>query len=73
MSDSNESMGNGLLFFLLGAAVGAAVVALITPKSGPELRADLKDFGTHLRDKARKAGSDLAGKACAASEDTDAG
>lgn len=73
MSDSNEGMGNGLLFFLLGAAVGAAVVALITPKSGSELRADLKDFGSHLRDKARKAGSDLAGKACQAPEEPTAG
>lgn len=38
--------------FLAGAAVGATVVALTTPKTGPQLRGDLKDMGTKLRRKA---------------------
>jgi len=59
MSDSRDFAGNGLMFFLLGAAVGAAVVALTTPKSGPELRSDLKDMGNRVKDRARKLGQDL--------------
>lgn len=55
MSDDRGSLGTSLLIFLAGAAVGAAVVALTTPKSGPELRADLRDLGGKLRDRARKA------------------
>ena len=46
------------LTFLAGAAVGAIVVALTTPKSGTELRGDLKDFGIRMRRKA----SDLMNK-----------
>lgn len=33
-----------LLTFLAGAAIGAIVVALTTPKSGPRLRKELKDL-----------------------------
>lgn len=55
MSDDRGSLGTSLLIFLAGAAVGAAVVALTTPKSGPELRADLRDLSGKLRDRARKA------------------
>jgi gas vesicle protein len=33
-----------LLTFLAGAALGAIVVALTTPKSGPRLRKELKDL-----------------------------
>ena len=33
-----------LLTFLAGAAIGAIVVALTTPKSGSRLRKDLKDL-----------------------------
>lgn len=38
--------------FLAGAAVGAVVVALTTPKTGPQLRGDLKDMGNTIRRKA---------------------
>ena len=44
--------GNYLLAFMAGAAIGGLVVALTTPKSGDELRADLKGMGTRLKDKA---------------------
>lgn len=37
--------------FLAGAAVGAIVVALTTPKSGPELRGDLKDLARRAKRK----------------------
>lgn len=32
----------GFMTFLLGAAVGAATAALLTPTTGPELRARIK-------------------------------
>jgi len=54
MSEPKDAMGSGLLLFLLGAAVGAVVVALVTPKSGPELRSDLKELGGKVRDKVRR-------------------
>lgn len=51
MSEERGSIGTSLLLFLAGAAVGAAIVALTTPKSGPELRGDLKDLGHKLKDR----------------------
>jgi gas vesicle protein len=51
MSDERGSIGTPLLIFLAGAAVGAAIVALTTPKSGPELRGDLKDLSNKLKDR----------------------
>jgi gas vesicle protein len=63
MSQENTSnIGPMLLTFLAGAAVGAVVVALTTPKSGPELRGDLKDIACRAK---RKAGDliDDAGEA----------
>lgn len=54
MSDERGSLGTSLLLFLAGAAVGAAVVALTTPKTGPELRGDLRDLGGKVRDRVRR-------------------
>lgn len=59
MSDSRDTTGSTLLFFLLGAAVGAVVVALTTPKTGRELRGDLKDMSNKVRDKARRLGNEI--------------
>lgn len=59
MSDTKDTAVSGTMFFLLGAAVGAAVVALTTPKSGPELRSDIRDLGVRMKDRARKLGQDL--------------
>ena len=50
MSENQDRMTGNLLFFLAGAALGAVAVALLTPKSGPELRADLKDKARVLKD-----------------------
>jgi hypothetical protein len=55
MSDENSSLGTGILLFLLGAAAGAVVVALTTPKTGPDLRTDLRDFSGRLKRRARAA------------------
>ena len=41
MSDERSSAGTNLILFLVGVAAGALLVALTTPKSGPDLRADL--------------------------------
>jgi gas vesicle protein len=51
MREERGSLGTPLLVFLAGAAVGATIVALTTPKSGPELRGDLKDFGTKVKER----------------------
>ncbi len=69
MSDSRETVGTSLMFFLLGAAVGAVVVALTTPKKGSELRADLKDMGNRVRERVGRMSSDLCGKAEEAAEE----
>lgn len=47
--DSGHSSGTFLLTFLAGAAVGALVAVFTTPKSGPELREDLREFGWKVR------------------------
>lgn len=49
MSEERSLLGTSLLVFLAGAAVGAAVVALTTPKTGPELRGDLKGLGNRIK------------------------
>ena len=59
MSDSSDTAASGLLLFLLGAAVGAVVVALTTPKSGPELRSDLKDMSGKVKERIRRVGAEL--------------
>ena len=46
MSEEKGTLGSNLMFFLLGAAAGAVVVALTTPKSGPDLRGDIKDLAS---------------------------
>ena len=50
--NTSSSMGTVLLTFLAGAAVGAVVVALTTPKSGPELRVDLKGLAGRTKRRA---------------------
>jgi gas vesicle protein len=51
MSDDRGYVGTSLLFFLAGAAIGATIVALTTPKTGPELRGDLKGLGNRVKDR----------------------
>lgn len=49
MSDRDSQFGALLTAFLAGAALGAIVVALTTPKTGEQLREDLADFVDGLR------------------------
>lgn len=51
---SNVPVGTIALTFLAGAAVGAVVLALTTPKTGKELRSDIKNLGNRLGEKARE-------------------
>lgn len=62
---TSSSMGPMLFTFLAGAAVGAVVVALTTPKTGSELRGDIKDLARRAK---RKVGH-LAGDAGGAWDD----
>jgi len=57
--NSSNSIGTLLLTFLAGAAVGAVVAALTTPKTGRELRGDLQEFPGKARRKARDLAEDL--------------
>ena len=59
MSEPKSSnLGPMLLTFLAGAAVGAVVVALTTPKTGPELRGDLKDLSVRAKRRAGELAED---------------
>src|SRR5450631_751629 len=55
---TTSAYGTTLLTFLAGAAVGAVVVALTTPKTGPELRGDLKDLTLRAKRRAGELAED---------------
>lgn len=55
MGKDNSNLSKGLLIgFLTGSIVGAAVALLYAPKSGKELRADIKGKSEELADEAEK-------------------
>jgi gas vesicle protein len=56
MSEESNNLGTGILLFLLGAAAGAVVVALTTPKTGPDLRSDIRDLSARLKRRAKAMG-----------------
>ena len=58
MSQENNSGSTLLLTFLAGAALGALVVGLTTPKTGAEVRNDLKALGRKARRKAGELADD---------------
>jgi gas vesicle protein len=68
MSEENGALGQNLLLFLLGAAAGAVVVALVTPKSGPDLRAEIGDLTDKLKRKAKEMGTALS-SVCASGDE----
>lgn len=58
-SSSMESVGSTLALFGLGALVGAAIGLLLAPKSGNQLRADLRERFEGLTDQVETAASNL--------------
>ena len=62
MQESNAgSIGGSLTLFLAGAAIGGLLVALNTPKTGPELCEDLRGLGRRARGKAGELAEDAEG------------
>ena len=57
----SSSMGEALMLFLAGAAVGGLLVALNTPKTGNELREDLRGLGRRAQRKASDLAEDMEG------------
>lgn len=55
------SFGESLMLFVAGAAIGGLLVALNTPKTGPELREDLKGLGRRAKNKAEGLAEDAEG------------
>ena len=46
MAEENNGMAKGMLVgFLAGSVVGAIIALLYAPKSGKELRKDIKEIG----------------------------
>lgn len=58
--ETSSSAGPMLLTFLAGIAVGAVIAALATPKSGPEMRDDLKEAASRAKRKAADLAKDAA-------------
>jgi gas vesicle protein len=57
----SPALGPILLAFLAGAAAGAVLVALTTPKSGPDLRGDIKDLARRAKLRTRGMAHDASG------------
>jgi gas vesicle protein len=51
---SQDSAGDFLAGFLIGAVVGAAAALLLAPQSGQETRTRIRETGLELRDKAEE-------------------
>jgi gas vesicle protein len=59
--NNGSSIAEALMLFVAGAAVGGLLVALNTPKTGPELREDLKGMGRRAKGKAEGLAEDAEG------------
>ena len=59
--NNGSSIGEALMLFVAGAAIGGLLVALNTPKTGPELREDLKGMGRRAKSKAEGLAEDAEG------------
>lgn len=72
--NNEDSTGSGmfLLGALAGALVGAGVALLMTPKTGEQVRRDLSDGYSSVRDAASRRARDLADRATAKFEDATA-
>ena len=59
--NNGSSIGESLMMLVAGAAIGGLLVALNTPKTGPELREELKGLGRRARGKAEDLADDAEG------------
>jgi gas vesicle protein len=63
MVEEHGNSGDKLIYFLIGAGIGAITALLFAPKAGSELRSDIADATKKGLDYARDAGRDLSEKA----------
>ena len=71
MADDERGVSAGTVFlsFLAGAAVGAGLALLYAPKTGPELRAKIKDLTDDAVDKIKEYASEAQDKIKSTIED----
>lgn len=62
-SNNGDSSGDKLVYFLIGAGIGAITALLFAPKSGEELRSDIADATKKGIDYARDTSRDLGDRA----------
>ncbi|HZS09931.1 MAG TPA: YtxH domain-containing protein [Blastocatellia bacterium] len=63
MSEDRGNASNSLLFFLIGAGIGAVTALLFAPKAGSELRSELADATRRGLDQARDTGRQIGERA----------
>jgi gas vesicle protein len=63
MADNNSNSGDKLVYFLIGAGIGAVTAMLFAPKSGSELRSEIADATRKSLDYARDTGRDVGERA----------
>lgn len=63
MADNQGNGGDKLVYFLIGAGIGAVTALLFAPKAGSELRSDIADATKKSLDYARDTGRDLGERA----------
>lgn len=63
MADNQGGSGDKLVYFLIGAGIGAITAMLFAPKAGSELRSDIADATRKGLDYARDTGRDLSERA----------
>lgn len=61
--NNDSSLGSIFAAFLFGGIVGAAVAALVTPRSGPENRERLRESMENFREHASKTAYDVRSRA----------
>ena len=63
MANDNVNSADKLVYFLIGAGIGAVTALLFAPKSGSELRSEIADATKKGLDRARDTGRDLSERA----------
>ena len=63
MADNSGNSSDKLIYFLIGAGIGAVTAMLFAPKAGSELRSDIADATRKSLDYARDTGRDFGERA----------